>query len=79
MRRVVDLSNVCRRGHSAGPHDRRARSQVQGYTHLSGMAGNSPVYSHGCKSPQLVAEWVAGKPSCSASGRMRYFRYSSQG
>ena len=47
--------------------------------HPPGMARNSPVYSHGCKSPHLVAEWVAGKPSCSASGRMRYFRYSSQG
>ena len=45
----------------------------------SGMAGNSPVYSHGCKSPLPVAEGVAGKPSCNASGRKSYFRYSSQG
>ena len=28
------------------------------------MAGNSPVYSHGCKSPLPVAEGVAGKPGC---------------
>ena len=43
------------------------------------MAGNSPVYSHGCKYPLLVAEWVAGKPVCRTSGRILYFRYSSQG
>ena len=43
------------------------------------VAGNSPVYSHGCKSPLPVAEGVAGKPSCKASGRKPYFRYSSQG
>ena len=30
------------------------------------VAGNSPVYSHGCKSPLPVAERVAGKPSCRA-------------
>ena len=43
------------------------------------MAGNSPVYSHGCKSPLPVAEGVAGKPSCKPLGRKPYFRYSSQG
>ena len=43
------------------------------------MAGNSPVYSHGCKSPLPVAEGVAGKPSCRTFGRKSYFRYSSQG
>ena len=43
------------------------------------VAGNSPVYSHGCKSPLPVAEWVAGKPSCKPPGRKPYFRYSSQG
>ena len=43
------------------------------------VAGNSPVYSHGCKSPLPVAAGVAGKPSCKTSGRILYFRYSSQG
>ena len=43
------------------------------------VAGNSPVYSHGCKSPLPVAAGVAGKPSCKTSGRKPYFRYSSQG
>ena len=43
------------------------------------LAGNSPVYSHGCKSPLPVAEGVAGKPSCRTFGRILYFRYSSQG
>ena len=44
-----------------------------------GVAGNSPVYSQGCKSPLPVAEGVAGKPSCKPPGRKAYFRYSSQG
>ena len=43
------------------------------------VAGNSPVYSHGCKSPLSVAERAAGKPSCRTPGRILYFRYSSQG
>ena len=43
------------------------------------VAGNSPVYSHGCKSPLPVAEGVAGNPSCKTFGRKPYFRYSSQG
>ena len=43
------------------------------------VAGNSPVYSHGCKSPLPVAEGVAGNPSCNPTGRTPYFRYSSQG
>ena len=33
------------------------------------VAGNSPVYSHGCKPPLPVAEGVAGKPGCKTSGR----------
>ena len=33
----------------------------------------------GCKFPLVVAEWVAGKPSCNTAGRKPYFRYSSQG
>ena len=41
------------------------------------LAGNSPVYIHGCKSPLPVAEWAAGKPDCKAHGRKPYFRYSS--
>ena len=43
------------------------------------VAGNSPVYSHGRKPSLPVAEGVAGKPSCKTSGRILYFRYSSQG
>ena len=43
------------------------------------MAGNSPVSSHGWKSPLSVAEGMAGKPGCKAPGRNPYFRYSSQG
>ena len=43
------------------------------------VAGNSPVYSHGCKSPLPVAEGAAGNPSCRTFGRILYFRYSSQG
>ena len=68
---------------SAPPHDRQIRSAGAGHppgqTHPVEVAGNSPVYSHGCKSPLPVAEWVAGKPSCKAFGRKPYFRYSSQG
>ena len=45
----------------------------------SRVAGNSPVYSHGCKSPLPVAEGVAGKPGCRTPGRKPDFRYSSQG
>ena len=43
------------------------------------MAGNSPVYSHGCKPPLPVADGVAVKPSCRTLGRKPYFGYSSQG
>ena len=43
------------------------------------MAGNSPVYSHGCKSPLPVAEGVAGNSGYRTLGRILYFRYSSQG
>ena len=60
------------------PHDRRVQSASPGQTHQVDMAGNSPVYSHGCKSSLPVAEGVAGKPGCTASGRKPYFRYSSQ-
>ena len=44
-----------------------------------GVAGNSPVYSHGCKLAPSVAEGVAGKPGLSTLGRKLYFGYSSQG
>ena len=64
---------------SAVPHDRRVQNAGPGQTHPVGMAGNSPVYSHGCKSPLPVAEMVAGKPICRAPGRILYFRHSSQG
>ena len=43
------------------------------------MAGNSPVYSHGCKPSLPVAEGAAGNPSCRTFGRILNFRYSSQG
>ena len=41
------------------------------------VAGNSPVYSHGCKSPLTVAEEVAGNSGCSILGRILYISYSS--
>ena len=50
-----------------------------GQSHPSGMAGNSPVYSHGWKCPLPVVEGAAGKPGCRTLGRILYFRYSSQG
>ena len=43
------------------------------------LAGNSPVYSQGCKPSLPVAEGAAGNPSCKTFGRILYFRYSSQG
>ena len=43
------------------------------------VAGNSPVYSHGCKLSPFVAEGVAGKPGLFTPGRKSYFRYSSRG
>ena len=64
---------------SARPYDCGVRNASPGQTHPSDMAGNSPVYSHGCKSPLPVAEGVAGKPGGTTSGRKPYFRYSSQG
>ena len=64
---------------SALPHDHRVRNASPGQAHPASMAGNSPVSSHGCKSPLPVADGVAGKPSFNASGRKTYFRYSSQG
>ena len=42
------------------------------------VAGNSPVYSHGCKLAPSVAEGVAGKPGLSTLGRKLYFGYSNQ-
>ena len=69
----------CAAAPSALPHDRRVRNASPGQAHPADMAGNSPVYSHGCKSPLPVAEGVAGKPGCTAPGRKPYFRYSSQG
>ena len=43
------------------------------------VAGNSPVYSHGCKLEASVAEGVAGKPVLFIPGGKFYFMYSSQG
>ena len=43
------------------------------------VAGNSPVYSHGCKCQPLVAEGVAGKSGLFPPGGKFYFMYSSQG
>ena len=64
----------------SGPsHDRRVRNAGPGADSPCRVAGNSPVYSHGCKLPQPVAERVAGKPGCRTSGRILYIRYSSQG
>ena len=54
-------------------------SPTQGETHRVEVAGNSPVYSHGCKLPQPVADGVAGKPGCRTSGRILYISYSSRG
>ena len=77
----------------AGRHQRRklnpALDQVLGHANAAtrfetpafqrGVAGNSPVSSHGCKCPPSVAEGVAGKPGLFLPGRKLYFRYSSQG
>ena len=70
-------------GHSVQPHDRRARNSGPGLA-AQGLNQNrwletALFTATGWKCPQLVAEWVAGKPSCNAFGRMQYFRYSSQG
>ena len=43
------------------------------------VAGNSPVYSPGWKSPLVVAQGVAGKPGLFLPGRTVYFCHSSQG
>ena len=43
------------------------------------LAGNSPVYGPGWKSPPFVAQRVAGKPGLFLPGRTVYFYYSSQG
>ena len=52
---------------------------ARAWPHPAAMAGNSPVYSHGCKSPLPVAECVAGKPGDRTLGRILYFSYSSRG
>ena len=44
-----------------------------------GVAGNSPVSSHGCKLSPFVADGVAVKPGLFLPGRKFYFRYSSRG
>ena len=62
---------------SALPHDHRVRNASPGQAHPASMAGNSPVYSHGCKCSHLVAERVAGKPGYRTLGRSLYIRYSS--
>ena len=41
------------------------------------LAGNSPVYSPGCKFITPVADRLAGKPGCKPTGRKPYFKYSS--
>ena len=41
------------------------------------VAGNSPVYSHGCKLSPVVAKKVTGKPRLFTPGRKLYFRYCS--
>ena len=41
------------------------------------LAGNSPVYGPGCKSPLPVAEEVAGNSGCRILGRILYISYSS--
>ena len=61
------------------PRHHRVRRVGPRQPYPAGMAGNSPVYSHGCKSPLPVAEGVAGKSSCRTPGRKPYFRYSSHG
>ena len=77
-RRVVSLIYFCPQGHLALPHDRRVRNAGPGQTHPAVVAGNSPVYSQGCKPSLPVAEGAAGNPSCRTFGRILYFRYSSQ-
>ena len=62
--RAAGLICFCPQGHSSRP--------------LGGRVWQVDPHRTGCKCPQLVAERVAGKPSCNAFGRMRYFRYSSQ-
>ena len=64
---------------SALPHDRRVRNVGPGHPTRSRWLETALFTATGWKCPQLVAEWVAVKPSCNAFGRMRYFRYSSQG
>ena len=46
---------------------------------VGGLAGNSPVYSPGWKSPPFAAQGVAGKPGLFLPGRTVYFCHSSQG
>ena len=84
------MGNKVKRGRR-GPHPRRLGGVPGGSGVVSrakdgerplidqAVAGNSPVYGHGCKSPLPVAEGAAGKPNCKTCGRILYFRYSSQG
>ena len=67
----------CAAAPSALPRGHRVRNASPGQIHTSDMAGNSPVYSHGCKSPLPIAEWVAGNSGCSSTGRFIYISYSS--
>ncbi len=55
------------------------RNAASGQTHPVRVAGNRAVSSHGCKLSITVAVGVAIKPGCRASGRILYFRFSSQG
>ena len=64
----------CAAAPSALPHDRRVRNASPGQAHPASMAGNSPVYSHGCKPPPPVSERAAGKTSCTKRGRKPDFR-----
>ena len=68
---------VLRRHGAAGPpglpHGRGVRRAGPGQPHPAGMAGNSPVYGPGWKSPLVVADGVAGKPGLFLPGRTVYF------
>ena len=46
---------------------------ARAWPHRAVMAGNSPVYGPGWKSPPFVAQGVAGKPGLFLPGRTVYF------
>ena len=75
------VSCICFRSQSCSAHryDPSIQSAWPGQIHVVEVAGNSPVYSHGCKLPIPVAEWVAGNSSCRINGRILYIGDSSQG